>query len=130
MVRMSRVHGRTDDMLVIRGVNVFPSQVEAALLGLRDLSPHYQLVVDRPGTLDVLAVRIEVLDGVFEAVGSRVEGAETSGNHGAVRALEHQAAERLRSVLGLTAQVSLCAPGTLPRSEGGKLKRVDDRRRL
>jgi phenylacetate-CoA ligase len=101
--RMSRVLGRTDDMLIIRGVNVFPSEIERALLAIPELAPHYQLVVERPGNLDELTVQ--------------VEGAVDSA---AVR-------ERLHSVLGLTARVEVVAPGTIPRSEGKALRVVDRR---
>jgi phenylacetate-CoA ligase len=101
---MSRVLGRTDDMLIIRGVNVFPSEIERALLAIPELAPHYQLVVERPGNLDELTVQ--------------VEGAVDSA---AVR-------ERLHSVLGLTARAEVVAPGTIPRSEGKALRVVDRRR--
>ena len=131
MVRMSRVRGRTDDMLIVRGVNVFPSQVEAALVGLGELSPHYQLVVDRPGTLDTLEVRIEVSDDFVRAAGGRPAQAKTDDlEDGAGRHAAERAAERLHGILGIHAKVTLCAPGALPRSEGGKLKRVEDRRHL
>ncbi|HEU5216791.1 MAG TPA: phenylacetate--CoA ligase [Gaiellaceae bacterium] len=101
--RMSRVLGRTDDMLIIRGVNVFPSEIERALLAIPELEPHYQLVVERPGHLDELTVQ--------------VEGA---GDPAAV-------SRQLRSVLGLTARVHVVPPGSIPRSEG-KALRVLDRR--
>ena len=101
--RMSRVLGRTDDMLIIRGVNVFPSEVERALLAIPELAPHYQLVVERPGHLDELTVQVE---GKAEAASVR---------------------QQLHSVLGLTAQVEIVEPGSIPRSEG-KALRVLDRR--
>jgi phenylacetate-CoA ligase len=101
--RMSRVVGRTDDMLIIRGVNVFPSEIERALLAIPELEPHYQLVVERPGHLDELTVQVE---GAVEATSVR---------------------EQLHSVLGLTANVDVVQPGTIPRSEG-KALRVLDRR--
>jgi phenylacetate-CoA ligase len=101
--RMSRVLGRTDDMLIIRGVNVFPSEVERALLAIPELAPHYQLVVERPGHLDELTVQVE---GTAEAASVR---------------------RQLHSVLGLTAQVEIVQPGSIPRSEG-KALRVLDRR--
>ena len=101
--RMSRVLGRTDDMLIIRGVNVFPSEVERALLAIPELAPHYQLVVERPGHLDELTVQVE---GKAEATSVR---------------------KQLHSVLGLTAQVEIVEPGSIPRSEG-KALRVLDRR--
>ena len=101
--RMSRVVGRTDDMLIIRGVNVFPSEIERALLSIPELAPHYQLVVERPGHFDELTVQVE---GAVEPALVR---------------------EQLHSVLGLTAQVEIVRPGTIPRSEG-KALRVLDRR--
>ena len=101
--RMSRVVGRTDDMLIIRGVNVFPSEIERALLALPELEPHYQLVVERPGRLDELTVQVE---GTVEAAAVR---------------------KQLHSVLGLSAQVEVVQRGSIPRSEG-KALRVLDRR--
>ncbi len=123
-VRMSRVLGRTDDMLVVRGVNVYPSQVEAALVGIPQLSPHYQIVVTRERTLDELEVRIEV-DPAFAASLGGVDVA-----HPAVQELQRKAEQALYGVLTLHARVTLAPPGSLPRSEGGKLRRVVDRRRL
>jgi phenylacetate-CoA ligase len=108
--RMSRVVGRTDDMLIIRGVNVFPSEIERALLAVPELAPHYLLVVDRPGHLDELTVQAELRDG--EPGGER---------------LETFVEERLGRALGLTARVELLARGAVPRSEG-KALRVLDRR--
>ena len=124
-VRMSAVLGRTDDMLIIRGVNVYPSQVETALLGVPDLTPHYLLVVTRPRTLDELEVRVEVGEPLARELGGTVSTA-----HPRVAALADQCAQRLRSMLGIGAQVTLAAPGSLPRSEGGKLRRIRDERRL
>ncbi len=108
--RMSRVVGRTDDMLIIRGVNVFPSEIERALLAVPELAPHYQLLVDRPGHLDELTVQAELREG--EAGGER---------------LQALVEERLGRALGLTARVELQPAGGLPRSEG-KALRVLDRR--
>jgi phenylacetate-CoA ligase len=108
--RMSRVLGRTDDMLIIRGVNVFPSEIERTLLAIPELAPHYQLVVERPGHLDELTVQAELRDGE--------EGGERLG------ALVE---ERLGRALGLSARVDILPPGSVPRSEG-KALRVRDRR--
>jgi len=102
--RMSRVVGRTDDMLIIRGVNVFPSEIERVLLSVRGLEPHYQLVVDRAERLDELTVQVE-----------------GSVDPDPVR-------EQLERALGLSARVEVVAPGSIPRSEG-KALRVLDRRR-
>jgi phenylacetate-CoA ligase len=101
--RMSRILGRTDDMLIIRGVNVFPSEIERVLLSVEGIAPHYQLVVDRRERLDELTVQVE--GSVDEAP---------------VR-------EQLERALGLSARVEIVEPGTIPRSEG-KALRVLDRR--
>ena len=101
--RMSRVVGRTDDMLIIRGVNVFPSEIERALLAVPELAPHYQLVVERPGHLDELTVKVE---GTVDAA---------------------VVCEQLASVLGLTARVDVVPTGSVPRSEGKALRVVDRR---
>jgi phenylacetate-CoA ligase len=122
--RMSAVLGRTDDMLIIRGVNVYPSQVESALLCVADVSPHYQLVVRRPRTLDELEVKIEVSEPFAREAGP------VAPDNPRVAALAARCAGAIQSALGLTAQVTLAAPGSLPRSEGGKLRRVRDERAL
>jgi phenylacetate-CoA ligase len=116
--RMSRVVGRADDMLVIRGVNVYPSQVEHTLVRLAGLSPHFQLNVDREGTLDTLSIVVEADPGPW------ADGAVEPA------ALAATAREALRSSLLIAAVVEVVAPGSLPRSEGGKLSRVVDRRRV
>jgi phenylacetate-CoA ligase len=108
--RMRKVHGRTDDMLVVRGENVFPSQIEDILLGVDGLTGNYQLVVDRESHhLDTLDVRIEARPDA-EHVG-----------------LRERAEERIKEMIGLTVSVMVLAPGALPRSEG-KAKRVIDLR--
>lgn len=112
--RMSFVVGRADDMLVIRGVNVYPSQVEHTLLAVDGVSPHFLLEVDRQGALDVLHIRVE------QDVGSDVDTAE----------LEREIAHAMRTSLLIGATVSIETPGSLPRSEGGKLSRTIDRRNL
>ncbi len=115
--RMTKPSGRTDDMLIIRGVNVFPSQIETVLLDVGDTSPHYMIYVDRKDNLDIMEVQIEVSDSVFS---DKVRTMEELG--GKIRA-------RLDSVLGISAKVRLVEPGTIPRSEG-KAKRVIDNREL
>jgi phenylacetate-CoA ligase len=123
--RMSRVIGRTDDMLIIRGINVYPSQVESALVGLPELSGHYQLLVSRDRTLDELEVKVEAADGFAGQLGGTFEGREP-----AVAELARRCQQKLLGALALHAHVTIIPPGTLPRSEGGKLKRVVDTRRL
>jgi phenylacetate-CoA ligase len=108
---MSRITGRADDMLIIRGVNVYPTQVETALLQIPELTPNYRIVVTRAGTLDEAEVEVEVPGDLV-------------GNAG----LRSRAERVLRETIGCSIAVALQPPGTVPRSEGGKLQRVLDRR--
>ena len=126
--RMSRILGRTDDMLIIRGVNVFPTQVEAALVGMEHLTPHHRIVLTREGRLDQMEVQVEVTETFFRRVGEDMfaghpESGVTDLNH-----LENQLEETLQNALGLRLAITLLPPGQGPRSEGGKLNRVEDRR--
>jgi phenylacetate-CoA ligase len=120
-VRMARIRGRTDDMLIIKGVNVYPSQLEAALLTVPELAPHYQLLVDRRGAFPALAVHVEPVERLVQEWGG-FEAARAE-----VVALGAHVAERLRGHLGLTPEVSVVAPKSIPRSEG-KAVRVVERR--
>ena len=117
MARISRFKGRTDDMLIIRGVNVFPSQVEAALLEIGETSPHYLLIVDRINNLDVLEVQVEVEERFFSDEIRELENLTKKITH------------VLQSALGLAVKVKLVEPKTIARSEG-KAKRVIDNRKL
>ncbi len=117
LVKMDRVTGRTDDMLKIRGVSVFPSQIEKALLRIDGLEPHYQIIVTRPHLMDEVEVRVEASEGLFsdkikELVGIRLR-------------LENY----IHDEIGLRVKVTLIEPKTLPRSEG-KAVRVIDKRKL
>ncbi len=114
-VRMGKVTGRSDDMLIIRGVNVFPSQIESALLELGIATPHYQLVVERVGTLDNLEVHVEMTPEMFSDAVKQVEKAE------------QRIRNNIESMLGLTCRVRLLEPKSIERSEG-KAKRVIDKR--
>ncbi len=113
--RMERVTGRSDDMLIIRGVNVFPSQIETILLETDGLTPHYQLIVDRQGTLDTLEVRVEVGEPAFSDQIKNLQRLETK--------LE----KNIKEFLGITAKVKLVEPKGIERSEG-KAKRIIDLR--
>ena len=126
LVRMGRITGRTDDMLIIRGVNVFPTQVEAALLQLPELTPNYRIVVTRSGTLDEAEVEVEVADAFLREAGTD----SLAGDLQHVRELRERAERQLNERIGCSLRVTLQAPGTVPRSEGGKLQRVLDRRTL
>jgi phenylacetate-CoA ligase len=110
--RMQKVTGRTDDMMIVRGVNVFPTQVEEQILAVEGLAPHYTCVLTRPGNLDELTVLVESLDAVDETA---------AGTLGAALA------DRIKNRIGVTARVEVVAPHALERSTG-KAKRIDDRR--
>jgi len=115
--RMLRVTGRSDDMLIIRGVNVFPSQVESVLLKYSEVEPHYMIVVDRKDNLDVMEIQIEVTNGLFSDEIRKLE------------ALERTIRDDIESTLGIHAKVRLVEHKTIQRSEG-KAKRVIDKRQL
>jgi phenylacetate-CoA ligase len=114
-VRMGRVVGRSDDMLIIRGVNVFPSQVEEALLRVEGTAPHYLIEVSRPGTLDEAVVKVEVRPGDF------------SDEMRQLQALRDRIDREIHSVTGIRMAVELVAPGSIERT-AGKARRVVDRR--
>ncbi len=111
-VRILRITGRNDDMLIIRGVNVYPSQIEAVLVGLPAIAPHYQLVVERRGTLDHVSVEVEAEPGVPADDHARLAG---------------DVAHHIKSLIGITTDVSVKHPGEIPRSQG-KAVRVRDLR--
>ncbi|MBK6741576.1 MAG: phenylacetate--CoA ligase [Hydrogenophilales bacterium] len=115
--RMSRVTGRTDDMLIIRGVNVFPSQIEEALLRVEGTTPHYMIEVDRPATLDEMTVRVEVAP---ELLSDRMDR---------MQILKERIGREILTVTGIRAAIELAAPRTLERFMG-KAKRVTDKRAI
>jgi phenylacetate-CoA ligase len=117
LVRMGRITGRSDDMLIIRGVNVFPSQIESVLMARRDVAPYYLLIVDRKEHMDTLEVDVEISDEVFSD---------------AVKDLQHMEREiekDMKDMLAVSCKVRLVEPKTIHRSEG-KAKRVIDKRKL
>ncbi len=114
-VRILRVTGRNDDMLIIRGVNVYPSQVEAVLVGFPNIAPHYQLVIQREGMLDTMTVEVEAETGL--AIGQD-----------AYEHIARQVQHHIKSIIGVTCRVVVLAPGELPRSQG-KAIRVRDLRK-
>ena len=128
--RMSRILGRTDDMLIIRGVNVFPSQIEGALVGLPHVTPHHRIVVRRDGRLDTMEVQVEVTDDFFRQIGHDVFAGHPESSADEARDLEANIYDKLHDTLGLNVKVTLLAPGEGPRSEGGKLRRLIDERNL
>jgi phenylacetate-CoA ligase len=124
LVRMSLIKGRADDMLIIRGVNVYPTQVESVLLRIGELTPNYRIVVSRTGTLDEAEVEVEVSEAFLREAGTDALADDPAD----VRELRGRAEQLLRESLGCAVPVSLRTPGTIPRSEGGKLQRVLDQR--
>jgi phenylacetate-CoA ligase len=114
--RMTRIRGRSDDMLIIRGVNVFPSQVEIAVMSFPELAPYYQIVVDRPGALDTFAVKLELTENA-----SKHKKLDTN-------TLKRNIQGKIHSIIGLSADIEIVKCGELPRSEG-KAKHVLDLRK-
>lgn len=129
-VRMGPIRGRADDMLIIRGVNLYPTQVEEILLGIAGIVPHYQLVVRRSGTLDEAELRVEVSPALFQTLAREVLDEESVEADARMRELRATIGHQVKGALGLTMRISLAGPGTIPRSEGGKLKRTLDLRQL
>lgn len=115
--RMARVQGRTDDMMIIRGVNVFPSQIETVLLEIEGIEPHYELVLDKKGALDTLEIRVEVVPDIF------------TGQMARLVELEQRVKSRVLSQCGILPEVSLVEPKSIQRSQG-KAKRIIDKRVL
>ncbi len=117
LVRMGRITGRTDDMIVVRGVNVFPSQIESVLVGINGVAPHYVLVVDRVSSSDTLEVKVEMTDAMFDDTVAHIEK------------LRDRIAGQIKSIVGIQAKVTLVPPKSIPRFEG-KAKRVIDNRKI
>lgn len=106
--RMDQIRGRSDDLIILRGVNVYPTQLEAVLIGMGQVSPHYHVILTRTGLMDDLTLQVE----------TETENA----------ALRKEIQKQIKAQVGVTVRCELCVPGTLPRSEGGKLRRVTDLR--
>ena len=114
-MRMAKIQGRTDDMLIIRGVNVFPSQIESVLLTVEDIGPHYEIIVRKDGFMDKIEVLVEVVD------------AKLLEKFSALEAVEKKIKHELFTILNINADVRLVEPQSLKRFEG-KAKRVTDLR--
>ena len=113
--RMMRISGRSDDMMIIRGVNVFPSQIEYAIMGLPELAAQYQIILERPNALDVFTIKAELTEK------------SVNSNQQELEALKHKIKQKVNSITGLSPLIELVKPGELPRTEG-KAKRVLDMR--
>ena len=113
-VRILRVDGRDDDMMIIRGVNVYPSQVESVLVGLDGLAPHYQIRLFKDGPLDAMAVDVELLPDRAQDTGARTAKAADVRHH-------------IKSIIGVSCSVSVKSSGEIPRSEGKAVRVIDQR---
>ena len=122
-IKMSPIKGRSDDMLIIRGVNLFPTQVEAVLVDMPEFSANYQLVIYREGALDAVEVRVELAEDIYAT-----KGALLPPNDEFLSNLQRRLSKKIKDNIGLSMKVTLADRDALPRSEGGKLKRILDRR--
>lgn len=113
---MDRVHARSDDMLIIHGVNVFPSQIEACLMKVPEVAPHYMIILSSTDTMDLFEIQVEV------------NSISTSQNHEECEKIKKHVAQAIKDIVGLSPKIYIVAPGTLPRSQG-KIKRVIDNRK-
>ena len=118
-VRMSAISGRSDDMLIIRGINVFPSQVESVVLSMKEFAPRYMLIVDRVNNLDTLQIQVELRQEYFTA---------TFDTPAAIDMLQKKLADKLRSVLSIGVKVQLKAPNSIERSQGKSIHVIDNRK--
>jgi len=122
-VKMSPIKGRSDDMLIIRGVNLFHTQVEAVLHDMPEFSANYQLIIYREGALDAVEVLVELSEDVYAAKGARLPVNDEFLNE-----LKRRLEKKIKDNIGLSMRITLADRDALPRSEGGKLKRILDRR--
>jgi phenylacetate-CoA ligase len=113
---MDRIMGRSDDMLIIRGINVFPSQIESVILEMKEFEPQYQLIVDKKGNLDTLAVHVEVKPSFM------------SDDLNAMMVLKKQLSDRIKSVLSISAEIVFVEPGSIERSQGKSCRTIDNRK--
>lgn len=121
-VRMSRVKGRIDDMLIIRGVNVFPSEIERALLQVRELAPHYQIHLVKNGPLDNCVLHVELEEGFFKNINEDL-------NHEQIGKLKKNLSHLMKSACLVTMEITVNTPGSIPRSEGKAIRIVDKRKK-
>ena len=112
MRRMDKITGRSDDMLIIRGVNVFPTQIEERVLAVDALAPHYQIRVSREGTLDMITVQVE----------KTVEAADAD-----TAAITGELRKGIKDYIGVSANIEVCNPGEVARSEGKAVRVIDER---
>lgn len=116
-IRMSKVKGRIDDMLIIRGVNVFPSEIEGVLLKINELAPHYQLVITREGALDKVILKVEITEAFYQAIGGNMQ-------HDKIRELSRKISRKIKNQCLVTMETQIEPPQTIPRSDGKAVRIV------
>jgi phenylacetate-CoA ligase len=114
---MEKITGRSDDMLIIRGVNVFPSQIESVLVAVEGVEPHYQIIVDRKGTLDDIEVKVEVNESIF------------SDEMKVMSELSSKIASKIKTHLNISAKITLVEPSSIERSVGKAVRVIDKRKK-
>ncbi len=128
-IKMGQIIGRSDDMLIIRGVNLFHTQVEAVLEGFNDLSANYQLIVKNEGKMDEVDVKVELDPELCSALGLESIDIEFIKSHDRLGQVHRIFQKKIKDNIGLTMKVEFMMPGAIPRSEGGKLNRIVDTRK-
>jgi len=128
-VKMSLIRGRSDDLIIVQGRNLYPAQIEAIMKSIPEAVPYYQIVMTRKGSLDDIEIKVEVAEPIFREIAQ-----ETLDEQGAVadqrmRNLRTSIQSKIKGTIGLTTKVTLLAPGTIPRSEGGRVRKVLDLRK-
>lgn len=127
-IKMSPIKGRSDDMLIIRGVNLFHTQIEELIQEFENLEPYYQVVVSREKTMDDVEVKVEVANSVLRTMGVSTITPEIIAEKDALQRLQGDLQQKIKNNIGLSMKVSLQAYGQIPRSQGGKLSRIVDLR--
>ncbi len=128
--RMGMIKGRSDDMIIVRGVNLYPTQIEEVLQRIPDVAMHYQLALERQGTLDTCELRLELAQDAFYRLGQEVLSEELLETDQYLSDLRNKVQHKIKDTVGVTVKVNLLAPGSAPRSAGGKLRRIVDERNL
>jgi len=125
-IKMGPIRGRADDMLIIRGVNLFPSQIESVISDLPEFSPHYQIVVSKQQTMDSVDVHVELNEKIYEGLASDIRD---ENEPEIFQSLRHKLSQKIKDSIGLSMSVTIRNQNSIPRSEGGKLNRVVDHRK-
>lgn len=128
--RMGMIKGRSDDMIIVRGVNLYPTQIEEVLQRVQGVAMHYQLALFRQGTLDTCELRLELAQDAFYRLGQEVLSEELLETNQYLSDLRNKVQHKIKDTVGVNVKVNLLAPGSAPRSAGGKLRRIVDERNL